>query len=158
MDIESLYRRYYKHIFHLCKRYIINQSEVEDVVQCIFIKALNNRHTFNEKAKHFTWLYRIAVNECLNYIKRNRNIYEKYNENEWFHNSQGIVSDIDKKILYKCLVNGFDAKERKIILLYAIEGIPITDIAAIIGVSRQAVHKKWNKIKVSLQNQIRDIL
>jgi RNA polymerase sigma-70 factor (ECF subfamily) len=131
---------------------------VEDVVQCVFMKALTNKQSFNEKAKHFTWLYRIAVNECLNYIKKNRNIYEKYNEKEWFHNSQGLFSDIDKRILYKYLINGFDEKERKIILLYIIEGIPISDVAIIIGVSRQAVHKKWNKIKVSLQNHIRDIL
>ena len=142
MNIEGMYRQYYPHILNLCKGYIKKESVVEDVVQCIFIKAFKNKQAFIKQAKPFTWLYRIAVNECLNYIKKYRCIYEEFDESKWFHNSSNQWSGIEKKILYTHIIKGFDKTECMIILLYAIECIPMTDIATILGISKQAAHKK----------------
>jgi RNA polymerase sigma-70 factor (ECF subfamily) len=51
---------------------VIVHDDADDVVQNVFIKVWNNLETFREDSKFFTWLYRIAVNESLSFLKSKR--------------------------------------------------------------------------------------
>jgi RNA polymerase sigma factor (sigma-70 family) len=64
-----LVRKYQEKIYYFVRRMVINHDDTDDVVQNIFIKVWHNLDTFREDSKLFTWLYRIAVNESLSFIK-----------------------------------------------------------------------------------------
>jgi RNA polymerase sigma factor (sigma-70 family) len=64
-----LVRKYQEKIYYFVRRMVINHDDADDVVQNIFIKVWHNLDSFREDAKLFTWLYRIAVNESLSFIK-----------------------------------------------------------------------------------------
>ena len=83
MVIEELYKRYKGHIFLVCRRYIKDPADTQDVVQIVFVKAWRSIGRFENRSEYYTWLYRIAVNECLNYLKKNRYTSVSFDETKW---------------------------------------------------------------------------
>ncbi len=67
-----LVRKYQKQIYWHVRRIIIDHDDSNDVVQNTFIKIWKNINKFREESKLFTWIYRIATNEALNFLKRKR--------------------------------------------------------------------------------------
>ena len=59
------------------KRFIFEQEQYEDIIQTIFAKVINTIKQFNGACRFSTWLYRIAVNECIEYIRSKARI-KKY--------------------------------------------------------------------------------
>ena len=68
-SFEVLVDRYQKPVFNVAFRIINNYDDAAEIAQTTFIKAFENLHTFDTKRKFFSWLYRIATNESLNYLK-----------------------------------------------------------------------------------------
>ncbi|MFZ1946810.1 MAG: sigma-70 family RNA polymerase sigma factor [bacterium] len=64
--------RYEKVIFNVAYRMTGDYDASEDVAQTVFIKAYENLEGYDPKYRFFSWLYRMAVNESLNYLKRNQ--------------------------------------------------------------------------------------
>lgn len=64
-----LVRKYQEKIYYFVRRMVIDHDDTDDVVQNIFIKVWHNLGNFREDSKLFTWLYRIAVNESLSFLK-----------------------------------------------------------------------------------------
>src|SRR5574341_1617144 len=69
---EHLVDRYKRQVFNAALRIINNYDDAAEITQTVFIKAFENLHTFDTKRKFFSWLYRIATNESLNYLKAHR--------------------------------------------------------------------------------------
>ena len=72
-DKESfgvLIYRFEKKLFRYINRFIYDTNEAEDLMQVVFIKAYTNLNGFNFNYKFSPWIYRIAHNEIVNYIKK----------------------------------------------------------------------------------------
>jgi len=69
---EQLVHKYQQAVFNTIYRYIGNQDDVQDLAQEIFIKVWRNAGKFKGKSKFSTWLYRIVVNHCINYRRKNK--------------------------------------------------------------------------------------
>ncbi|MBN1938870.1 MAG: sigma-70 family RNA polymerase sigma factor [Candidatus Aminicenantes bacterium] len=70
---ESIIIRYQKQVMSLAYRIVRNAEDARDVAQGVFIKAFSRLSSYDPGHKFFSWLYRIAVNESLNFVeKRNR--------------------------------------------------------------------------------------
>ena len=54
-------------------RYVSNDDDANDVLQNAFLKAWSNLDDFQNKSKISTWLYRIAINEALDFVRREKN-------------------------------------------------------------------------------------
>jgi RNA polymerase sigma-70 factor (ECF subfamily) len=70
---ETLVRHYEGSVLSLVRRYLGSRSPgVEDVAQAVFVRVWRARKTYEPRAKVGTWIYTIAVNACLNEIRRLR--------------------------------------------------------------------------------------
>jgi RNA polymerase sigma-70 factor (ECF subfamily) len=69
---EGLVRKYLKPIFNLALRMVNDSEQAADIAQTTFIKAYENLSTFNRDLKFFSWLYRIAINESLNVLAKQK--------------------------------------------------------------------------------------
>jgi len=72
--LRVLYERHRQKIFGLGCRYLSQPEEAEDIVQQVFIKAFEAAPSFRGEAQVSTWLYRIAVNACLETRRRRRTV------------------------------------------------------------------------------------
>ena len=68
-------RRYQERLYWHIRRILIDHDDTDDILQNTFIKAWNGLETFREASALFTWLYRIATNEALTFLKQKRRKY-----------------------------------------------------------------------------------
>ena len=78
-SFEDIVEKYYKIIFRLAYKIIKDYDDAEEITQSVFVKAYENLSSYNPKFKFFSWLYRITVNESLNFSKR-KSYTEEFNE------------------------------------------------------------------------------
>jgi RNA polymerase sigma-70 factor (ECF subfamily) len=69
---REIVNRFHDKIFGLILRMVKNRAEAEDLTQETFIKAFNSLDTFNSEYAFSTWLYKIAVNNCIDHFRKKR--------------------------------------------------------------------------------------
>lgn len=67
-----LVRTYQQRIYWLIRKMVIDHDDANDLTQETFIKVHKNLPKFREDAQLYTWIYRIATNECLNFLRSKR--------------------------------------------------------------------------------------
>ncbi len=68
----ELLRRYRAPIFNLCLRMLKNRDDAEDVAQDVFIKVFSMLERYDERYAFRSWLFKIAANQCIDFIRKNR--------------------------------------------------------------------------------------
>jgi len=110
---DTLVEKYYKIIFRLARKMLKNYDDAEEITQSVFVKAYENLNKYNPKYKFFSWLYRITVNETLNFSKKKSYTVEInesvanddddpdkiYNQNELGEKIQDALMELD--MLYR---------------------------------------------------------
>src|SRR4030042_5260868 len=69
---NRLFDKYRVPVYSICYRFIRNEADAREITQDVFIKIYRNISKYNERAKFFTWLYRIAVKPCISYKRRQK--------------------------------------------------------------------------------------
>jgi RNA polymerase sigma-70 factor (ECF subfamily) len=69
---ETLVRQYEKPIYNLALRMVRDRDDAMDIVQTVFVKVYEKLGSYDEQHGFFSWLYRIAINESINFTKRSR--------------------------------------------------------------------------------------
>jgi RNA polymerase sigma factor (sigma-70 family) len=67
-----LIRKYQQRVYGHIRKMVIDHDDANDLTQDVFIKVWNNLLDFREHSQLFTWIYRIATNECLSFLKKKR--------------------------------------------------------------------------------------
>jgi RNA polymerase sigma-70 factor (ECF subfamily) len=135
---EILVKRYQRMIYSLAYRMTGSESDAEDLAQETFIHAYSNLSTFRSESRFSSWLYRLAVNRCLNWKKRThrRNeIYEQASRQEIPAPTEndfvsGAVNDALMKL---------DPKQRAAIILTVYDGLNHAEAAKALGCSETTV-------------------
>jgi len=65
-----LVRKYQEKIYWTIRKMVVDHEDANDITQEVFIKVWKNLDKFRADAQLFTWIYRIATNECLNFLKK----------------------------------------------------------------------------------------
>ena len=138
-------------------RYLTNNSnDSEDIAQETFIKVYRNLNGFNQRLKFSSWVFRIAHNEAINFIKKRSLILiapdEFYKvENHLFANNQksSLITEITVKQLLKTL----PMKYREPLELYYIEERSYSEISDILRMPIGTVGVRIKRAKALLKNQ-----
>ncbi|MCS7018352.1 MAG: RNA polymerase sigma factor [Cytophagales bacterium] len=72
---DQLMRKYQQRIYMHIRKMVIDHNDADDLTQEVFVKVWHHLDTFREDAQLYTWLYRIASNECLNFLNKKRRRY-----------------------------------------------------------------------------------
>ena len=70
--LDALVREYQRPVYNAAYRMLGNADEAADVTQATFLKALENIASFDKKFRFFSWIYRIALNESIDRIKKSQ--------------------------------------------------------------------------------------
>lgn len=69
---ERLLKKYRKSVYYMLLKMVNNADDAEDLTQEAFAKAFNSLHKFDPKYAFSTWLFRIATNNCIDFIRKKR--------------------------------------------------------------------------------------
>ncbi|MFY0626674.1 MAG: RNA polymerase sigma factor [Reichenbachiella sp.] len=99
-----LIREYQERIYWHVRKMVIDHDDADDLVQDVFIKVWKNMSKFRSDSSLYTWIYRIATNECLNFLKKKRN--------KFFLPIQDIQGELEDKLECSPLIDGDDIQKR----------------------------------------------
>ena len=69
MTFEEIYFEHYKMVFNLALQYVQNIQDAEEITQDVFVKVFDNLNSFKNQSSLKTWIYRISINQALDFIK-----------------------------------------------------------------------------------------
>jgi RNA polymerase sigma factor (sigma-70 family) len=69
---SAIIKKYQEKLYWHVRRMVIDHEDANDVLQNVFIRVWNGLENFREDSQLYTWLYRIATNECLTYIEQQK--------------------------------------------------------------------------------------
>lgn len=72
LAFNLIFRKYHEQVYQVIRRMVIDHDDTDDLVQNTFVSIWNNLDGFREESKLFTWIYRIATNEALGFLKKKR--------------------------------------------------------------------------------------
>jgi RNA polymerase sigma-70 factor (ECF subfamily) len=140
---EQLVLRHQGKVFHLAYRFTSNRQDAEDLAQEVFIKIWKFARTFKGQSAFSTWLYRLAVNTCLNYRQKKKIETEPLPllgdfAAETSVAGAEIITRERESLLNKAL-NELPVRQKMALILANFEGKSYEEIAAIMEVSLSAV-------------------
>lgn len=153
MEFEKIYNNYWQKIFRLCLAYTNDYSSAQDICQETFIKVWQQLPNFRNESNIGTWIYRIASNNCLRQIEKNKKV---------IHSELPIHLKAEKEqsfepqitLLYQFIS---ELKETdRIIISLELEDINQAEIAKIIGLSETNIRVKIHRIKNKLTQKFKD--
>ncbi len=153
-DKEAAFKKIFeansKKIFHLCYGYTGDEDSANDLMQETFLKVWQNLDKFRNQAMVSTWIYRIAVNTCLTYLRSEKRQAKDELTPELEETTGEIVSEKNEQVamLYKC-ISKLEESER-IIITMVLDEVPYPEIAEISGISEGNLRVKVFRIKQRL--------
>lgn len=139
-----------KKIFHLCYGYTGDDDAANDLLQETFLKVWQNLDKFRNQAMISTWIYRIAVNTCLTYLRSEKRQAKDELTPQIAETKMEEVSEKNEQVamLYKCIAK-LEESER-IIITMVLDEVPYLEIADISGISEGNLRVKIHRIKQKL--------
>lgn len=154
MNKEALFKEIFKSnskkIYHLCYGYTGEEDSANDLVQETFLKVWQNLENFRNQAMISTWIYRIAVNTCLSWLRVEKRQSKDELTDTIIETVREDLSDKNEQValLYKC-ISKLEESER-IIISMVLDELPYPEIAEISGVSEGNLRVKIHRIKHKL--------
>jgi RNA polymerase sigma-70 factor (ECF subfamily) len=155
---EQLYRQHAPRLYALATRISGSPTEGEDLLQEIFVQAYRKLEGFRGDSAVGTWLYRLAVNYCLDYVRSRRGKMVKLTtqldvDNGWEPSIRDdrAADRLDLERAIRLLPDGC----REVFVLHDVEGYNHQEIAAMLGIaegtSKSQVFKARQKLRAILK-------
>lgn len=153
LTFTGLYETYKDRIFRLCCLYTKDEGLALDLTQDCFMKVWQNLSTFRQEASIGTWIYRIAVNNCLLY-QRKAKIRTVQLGDEVDRLTEEVEQSKEERIgvLYKSIQH-LNEVDRAIISM-VLENMPYRDIGVVMGMTENNIGVKVQRIKVQLKKRM----
>lgn len=156
---EAIYRQHSIALFSLALRMLGNQSDAEDLLQEIFLNAYRKLGSYQGRSALGTWLYRLAVNRCLDHLRsgasQKQSITWSLEEQANLDPSAPADGTTERLDLERAIVQ-LPHSYRAAFVLYDIEGFGHREVANILGVaegtSKSLVHKARLKLRELLRS------
>lgn len=152
---EAVVDKYQKPLFNAAYRILGSASDAEEVTQVAFVKAFEGLGTFRKGNKFFSWLYRIAVNESLNFRQARRQ-HEQVNEEtlarpdtpETIYRQRELEASIQRAL------GALSDEYRTVIVLRHFQELSYDEMSDILGIPAKTVKSRL----FSARQQLRDLL
>jgi RNA polymerase sigma-70 factor (ECF subfamily) len=149
--------RYQKTVLNLAYRIVNNYEDAKDVAQTVFVKAYGNLVSYDPRYKFFSWLYRIGVNESLNYVnhrKRHMTPYENMVANPPDPQDKLVSTELEEKIRQTLM--SLNPRQRALIAM-SLDGFSYKEIGRMLDLPEKKVKSKLfstrHKIRTILKNE-----
>jgi RNA polymerase sigma-70 factor (ECF subfamily) len=163
-EFARLVEAYSGYIYRLGLKMLRNEQDAEDVLQETFIKAYRYLPDFEGRSKLSTWLYRIATNEALMLLRRQRDLLSvdaPYNDAEklqeplqivdWCCLPEAELMSEEARLYLDTAVGELSDALRVVFILRDIDGLSTRDTAEVLDLSESAVKTRLSRARLKLR-------
>jgi RNA polymerase sigma-70 factor (ECF subfamily) len=169
-SFEEFVKYYQRDIYNIALRFLNNEQDALDVTQEIFLKVLKKIDSFQGNSKLSTWLYRITINYCKDYVKR----YYKHNnlyidkgidgrEGEIFYQlssdegepSLVLEEKLKKEALHKC-IELLEPEYKEVIILKYINQLSYGEMGEILSIPEGTVKSRLHRGRLNLAKLLKE--
>lgn len=155
-SFETLVRKYQKPIYNLARRMVRAPEDAEDIVQTVFVKAYEKLDSYKPSHQFFSWIYRIAINESINFAKKRKRLDEYESgvsgSTEETPEDEFKVDDLGEKIGEAILMLKVDY--RMVIVLKHYHDYSYQEMSEVLGIPEKTVKSRL----FTARQQLKDIL
>ncbi len=163
---QNIYNQYHMLVYNVALQYLQHTEEAEEITQDVFVQVYHSLQHFDQKSTLKTWIYRIAINKSLDFIKHKNSkkrlfIFGKksQNENEYLNVSNfehpGILLENKEKsiVLFKT-INELSENQKTAFLLSKVDGLSNPEISEIMQLSISSVESLVFRAKANLKEKL----
>ncbi len=150
---EALYNRFSPRMLGVCYRFGKNREDAEDMLQEGFIKVFTQIHQYRNEGALEGWIRRIIVHTCINNLKKNKKFADSLDiihAKGIYINEELIPSIMQAKQVVEC-IRMLPIGYRTVLNLYAVEGYPHKEIAAMLDIEESTSRSQYTRAKAMLE-------
>lgn len=156
---EALYRQHATRLYNLASRMVGSRSEADDVLQEIFLLAYRKLGSFRGESSLGTWLYRLAMNHCLDVLRNRQTRMGQQTDSLDEPDAAPLASPVPlvgavSRIDLERAIDALPPACRAAFLLHDVEGFGHQEVGAMLGISegtsKSQVHKARMRIRLYL--------
>ncbi|MCD6221215.1 sigma-70 family RNA polymerase sigma factor [bacterium] len=168
---EELMKRTQTNIYNLGLRLLGNKEDAADLMQETYIKAYENLDRFEGRSSFSTWLYRIATNNALMKLRKEKNKKVSIDElkkfgdksykieiSDWSENPSSYFKSAELKEVLQKAIDSLPPKYKSVFILHDVEGLPLTEVAQILSLSVPAVKTRVHRSRMYLREKISEYI
>lgn len=163
MAFRDLVERYQSKVFSIIYGILRNQNDAEDIAQQVFAKVYFSIRNFDFRSSVLTWIYKITVNECYDYLRKKKVrklVYESdFSEGDsaMMENAAasidpaiGIDESLAQRDLAVKLLEKISEEDRNLLLLKEVEGHSVEELADMTGMNENTIKVKLFRARQKL--------
>jgi RNA polymerase sigma-70 factor (ECF subfamily) len=160
---REIVERYQSKVFSIIFGILRNHNDAEDIAQQVFAKIYFSIGNFDFRSSLLTWIYKITVNECYDYLRKKRVrklVYESdfsEEDSQRMENSEpamdrapNIDSTLEKRDLLMKLLAKVSEEDRTLIMLKEVEGHSVEELAEMTGMNENTIKVKLFRTRQKL--------
>jgi RNA polymerase sigma factor (sigma-70 family) len=167
VDFKALYHLYKDLVYNLCLSYLPNPEDAEDAAQEVFVKIHKQLSSYEGKAALKTWIYRIAINHCLDVLKARKRVKRfAFISSIFYPDSNEIKHDLvefnhpgvqleEKEALAFLFahINNLPEQQKTALILVKVEQLSLKEAAEIMNKTPKSVESLLGRAKKSLKKK-----
>lgn len=168
---RGLVEKYQGRIYAVMYGMVRNREDARDLTQEAFVKAYRNLHGFRADSRFYTWLYRIAMNLAIDFVRRRGRapVSAGAEEDVTLRDASRGIEDADRidgprrelerKRLYGAIMDAVDElpeNQKQVILLREVEGLSYKEIAEVLDIAEGTVMSRLFYARKKLQARLAD--
>jgi RNA polymerase sigma-70 factor (ECF subfamily) len=161
MAFRSIVERYQAKVFSIIYGILRNRNDAEDIAQQVFAKIYFSIGNFDFRSSLLTWIYKITVNECYDYLRKKKVrklVYESDfgdSESQQMEHTepdpaQGMDTTLAQRDLLLKLLEKVSAEDRDLLLLKEVEGHSVEELAEMTGMNENTIKVKLFRARQKL--------
>ena len=168
MLFKTIYNQYKLLVYNVALHYLQNIEDAEEITQDVFVQVYQNLNKFNANSTIKTWIYRITINKCLDFIKHKNSkkrffVFGKKSKNEEELNSvstfehPGITLENkeDAALLFQT-INELTENQKTAFILSKLDGLSNPEISEVMNTSISSVESLIFRAKATLKEKLSD--
>jgi len=158
LGFNAIVLQYQERLYWHIRRLVHVHEDADDVLQNVFIKVFKNIKGFKAESKIYTWLYRIATNEALSFLrKKNNKPTSDHDTDEMPEIIAAQFFDVDKAIIQlKAAIETLPEKQRAVFNMRYYDEISYKDMAEIFGGSVGSLKASFHHAMKKVENYLKE--
>jgi RNA polymerase sigma-70 factor, ECF subfamily len=152
-------------VFTLAMNVTRNREDAEEVAQDVFLKAYQKLAGFRKESSFQTWLYRIAYNEAVSKIRKNKvklmDLEEEITGNipeEEVEEEVAGLNEQEQKLVITRILDNLPQTDRVIVTLFYLENHPVSEISEVTGLGESNVKVRLHRVRKRIYSDLQHIL